>query len=249
VLLPCLHDEPEARTVRTGAILRSAAVRIFSSEPERALAARLHGPAATAGSIVAIGVDAPDAIASEAEVRVRYGIVGDYLVYVGRQESGKELPSLVAMLRRHNRRYPEASISLVMVGAGRFRPRPAPWLRRTGFVDERTKFGLMQGAVANITFSRLEALSITLLEGWSVGVPAIVHAASEVLRTQVERALGGYVVNDDASFATAVRQLREPSIREAKGSAGASFVRRHYAWDDVMARFVAALSPLLKEAR
>jgi len=240
-LLPCLHDEPFARFGSAGCILRGAAVVLFNTRPEQALARRLHGPEAARGAIVGFGIETPPSIAPIDVLRTRYGIVGNYLMFVGRQHRGKGLDRLINLVGQYNRRRPERAVTLVSIGAGVRRPRPAPWLRQLGVVEEAEKFGLLQGAIANITLSRLESLSITLLEGWSVGTPAIVDRASQVLSWQVEESGGGFAIDNARDLDQALTALRQPAVRARKAQAGLAFLAERYRWSSVLERLIAAL--------
>ena len=84
VIVPCVHDEPAAYLKQTGDLLRTAMVRLFNSEVERDLVARIHGELAACGPVVGMGFGEPSAVTDPAVLRSRFGLSGDYLVYVGR---------------------------------------------------------------------------------------------------------------------------------------------------------------------
>lgn len=240
-LLACLHDEPFARLGAARTSLCGAAVVLFNTPPERALARRLHGPVAATGPVVGFGVEPPTAIAPLDRLRACCRIPGDYLVFIGRQHRSKGFNRLITLVGRYNRRWPGQAVTLVSIGAGSRLSRPPAWLHQLGVVDEAEKYGLLQGALANITLSRMESLSITLLEGWSVGTPAIVDRASEVLRWQVEESGGGYAISDERDLDDALAALRQPETRAEKARAGHAFLAARYDWHAVCERLIAAL--------
>lgn len=240
LLLPCLHDEPDARLGATGRMLRTAARLAFNTEPERDLARRLHGESID-GAIVGIGIDPPATVVTEEALRAAHGIRGAYLCYVGRFARGKGVERLVATVEAHNRARPHAAVTLVLAGAGVPRAADTPSIRHLGYVDEATKQGLLAAALANVSFSPMESLSIVLLEAGAVGTPSIVHADAPVLAWQVNRSGGGLTVRSDNDFAAAIDLLRRPGERTRLGAAARRFVRAHYDWGSTLDRFIAAL--------
>ena len=241
VLVPCLHDEPEARLPSTGRMLRAASRRLFNTVYERDLARRLHGDEAARGPVVGLGFDVPADVAPEAEVRERFGIEGDFLVHVGRAAPGKGVDELVALVRAHALAQPAEAVGLVLAGAGRRPAEIAPGIRHLGWVDERTKHGLVAASLSHASFSRMESLSIALHEAWLLGTPAIVGADSGLLAWQVGRSGGGIAIRTPEDLAAALRCLREPGRRAALAEAGARLVREEHAWDRVLGAFVGAL--------
>lgn len=241
VLVPCIHDEPAARLPSTGRLLRAASRRFFNTDFERELARRLHGDAAASGPIVGLGFEAPPDVAPAEEVRARFDLAGDFLVHAGRTAPGKGVEQLVEAVRSHNLARPAAAVGLVLVGAGR---RPAsidPVIRHLGWVDERTKHGLVAAALGFASFSRMESLSIALLEAWLLGTPAIVDANSGLLAWQVRRSGGGFAVQAPEDLAAAIDGLRDPALRAALAAGGERLVREEYAWGRVLGAFVAGL--------
>ena len=148
---------------------------------------------------------------------------------------------LVEAVRSHNLARPAAAVGLVLVGAGR---RPAsidPVIRHLGWVDERTKHGLVAAALGFASFSRMESLSIALLEAWLLGTPAIVDANSGLLAWQVRRSGGGFAVQAPEDLAAAIDGLRDPALRAALAAGGERLVREEHAWGRVLGAFVAGL--------
>ncbi len=99
MLIPCLHDEPFAYLQIVGHLFRSVRGAVFNSAPERSLARRLFGVASDA-PVVGFGFDPVERdTAGAATFRSRHGLDGDYLLYFGRKEGGKNLPLLLDCFR------------------------------------------------------------------------------------------------------------------------------------------------------
>ncbi len=241
VIIPCLHDEPAAYLEETGHLLRSACVRIFNSDVERALAARIHGAKAAVGPVIGVGLEASPHVASEEAVRRVFRLEGDYLLYVGRAHPLKGVQELVQAVQAHNRSNPNQSVTLVFAGDGEYDPPQDSKIRKLGYVDESFKNGLLASALANISFSRLESLSLVLLEAWALGTPSIVHTEAEVLDWQVSRSGCGLSIRTPDELGKAIQGMRDAKNRARMAEAGLRFVKVEYSWDHVLDAFVAAL--------
>ena len=238
IVLPCVHDEPEACLRRTGFMLRSARKRIFNSVIERDLVAGIHGRVAASGPVIGVGIDRPSEITPETEIREKYNLRGDFLIYLGRSQVGKGLQKVMHAVMDHNSRNQGECVTLVIAGDRGIVPPDSPWIRCVGYVEEGIKNGLLSSALANISFSRMESLSLVLLESWSLGTPSIVDAESTVLNWQIGRSGGGISVHSPAEFSEALRRMRDSSTRQRMGEAGRSLVQSEYSWKTVLEALV-----------
>ena len=144
-------------------------------------------------------------------------------------------------VQAHNRRCPGHAVKLVLAGGGDYRPPADPQIRAVGYVDEPCRNGLLTGALANISFSRMESLSLVLLESWLLGTPSIGDAAAPVLHWQVSRSGGGISVRDVGELTQAIQTMRNSDCRLSMAEAGRKFVTTEYTWERVMAALVGAL--------
>jgi glycosyltransferase involved in cell wall biosynthesis len=233
-LLPCLHDEPYAylRTVRQ--VFRSSRGCLFNSSGEARLAHRLHG---VDGDVVGMGFDAPDT-----EPAVRFAErrnLGSYLLYAGRIEEGKRVNVAVDYAVRYAAERPHAP-QLVLIGQGRYRPpaSAAGVVIHAGFVPEEERRAAYAEALALVNPSRLESLSIVLMEAWLEGTPALVAEESEVMRDHCVRSGGGLTFDSYESFRDALDRLRADDAMCARmGAAGRNYVIEEYGWPKVRERF------------
>jgi glycosyltransferase involved in cell wall biosynthesis len=243
ILVPCLHDEAEAHTKVVGQMLRSAQICAFNSEPELALARRLHGNDVS-GVVIGIGLD-PTPVTTE---EVLHDLPADFIVYCGRMEEGKGANRVIDQVREHNTRHPEAPIDLVMIGGGPLIPPPDPRIHAYGYVSETAKRTTLSRAKALVSFSRMESLSIVALEAWREGTPVITGSDCEVLRWQVERSDGGIVIETSAQFSKALATLADPSRRNQLGTNGARLLQTDYQAEEIMRRLVTAITTVERAA-
>ena len=242
ILVPCLHDEPFAYLAVTRHLFRSVRGVIFNSAPERALAERLFGVSPSA-PVVGMGFDeTPSARSGVAAFRERHGIAGDYLLYFGRKEEGKNLSLLLDAFRAAG-----SDGSLVVAGDGSVPDsKRTPGLVDLPRLDEEEKRAACAGALALCQPSTNESFSIVIMEAWLQETPVIVNAACPVTRTAVEESGGGLVFHDAADFAAVVRRLREdPGGARERGRRGREWVRARYSWPAVAARLDDGLGRIL----
>jgi glycosyltransferase involved in cell wall biosynthesis len=235
VLVPCLHDEPYAYMVCMKRLFATVAGCMFNSGAEESLARRLYN--VRAGGIVGMGFSAPQSPARPG-FAAAHGL-SRYLVFAGRLEEGKGVHTAVEYVARYARHHaPE--LRLVLLGRGSYRvPREYAWATlELGYVDEETKRSALAEAVALVNPSRLESLSIVLMEAWLEGTPALVAAECDTLRAHCERSGGGIPYRGFLGFASALRELLEsPEAARARGHAGRAYVLEEYGLDAVAERF------------
>ena len=240
LLVPCLHDEPEAHTAPMRALLQRVRGCIFLSRAEEALARSLAP--VRAGRVVGVGVDVlpPLTAGRGAEIRASLGLERPYVVSVGRVEEGKRVDALVELMDGHRRR--QGDLDLVLAGSGPYRP--PGWVRRLGFLDDDAKRAVVAGAVASVSASRLESFSLVLLEAWSEGTPTLCDAACGPMAEHTRDGGGGLVYRGDGSFSAGLQALTGAAARDRFGAAGQAYVLDRFSWDAVRARFRAAVEEL-----
>ncbi|MET0152825.1 MAG: glycosyltransferase family 4 protein [Candidatus Binatia bacterium] len=244
VLIPCLHDEPFAYLQIVGHLFRSVRGALFNSAPERSLARRLFGVASDA-PVVGFGFDPvepqTDGVAT---FRARHGLDGDYLLYFGRKEGGKNLPLLLDCFRAC--RAAGRDLRLVVAGDGSIDPSACP----EGVVDlprlsEAEKSAACAGALAVCQPSVNESFSIVLMESWLQETPALVNRRCAVTRHHVTLSNGGLYFDDPIEFAAEVDYLRRhPEERREMGRQGRAYVLDNYSWPVVLGRFEGALEEI-----
>jgi len=238
VLVPCFHDEPWLALGIFDPVVASAAAVLFNTPEERELGeSRFTLPDLT--EIGGAGID-PPAPAESATTLRRLGITRDFVVVVGRIDASKGTHDLVAAHTAYRDANPAAP-DLVLVGRGELPGQRPPWLHVTGFVSEADKHALIRSAVALVSPSPFESLSIVLLEAWANGAPSVVTTRSTVLVGQTRRAGAGLWYEDEVEYAMAVDTLhRTPALARALGRAGRTFAE-HQSWTEVLDRVESVL--------
>ena len=236
IVIPCLHDEPDAHLPAIQAVLRRVSGLMFNARGEQRLAERLLGP--VRGSVVGMGFDPP-----QGDPGPGLGDGSPYFVYAGRLEQGKRVHMAAQMFADYARRR-DPALRLMLIGRGSWRPPDdlRPFVQHVGYLDEQAKRGALAGARALINPSVLESFSIVLLEAWLEGTPGVVAAGSEVMRDHCEDSGGGIAYANQVEFDAALdRVIGDPAGAREMGEAGRAYVVDQYSWPRVMERFEAAV--------
>jgi glycosyltransferase involved in cell wall biosynthesis len=233
-LMPCLHDEPYARLRTVGRMVEAVRGCLFNAPGEERLARAMFR--VRDGGVVGMGFDPPDGPPPPPPDGLPDGA---YVVYAGRLEEGKGVDRLVDMVvaaREGDPAFPR----LVLVGHGGYSPPRAarPHVATLGFVTEGEKRAVFAGALALVSASVMESLSLVQLEAWLEGTPCVVNAGSEVMADHCTASGGGLAYRDAAGFTEAVRSLRDDrGAQAAMAARGREYVLDAYGWPAVRRRF------------
>jgi glycosyltransferase involved in cell wall biosynthesis len=244
VLIPCLHDEPFARLALVRAAFQAARGYVFNTAPEARLAETLFGLAQRPAGVVGLGFDLPPPT-EPAAFRRRHGLTGPIVLYLGRKETGKNVPMLIHYFQRY-RETRRSDVTLVLAGDGPVTaPRGAPGIRDLGYLEPGDKAAAYAAATVVCQPSVNESFSIVLMEAWVAERPVLVHARCPVTTEHVMRSSGGLPFADYFEFAEALTLLLEDeACRRKLGAQGRRYVATEFAWPAVMARFRAVLGRL-----
>jgi glycosyltransferase involved in cell wall biosynthesis len=241
LLMPCLHDEPEARLDIFGPLFSGARGVWFLSEPERDLARRLY-QLPPRHDVLGSGVHVPDRYDAEG-FRARHGIDGPFVLYAGRREGAKGwewlLDAFATAVTRH-----ELDLRLVTLGSGEVRP-PAAVADRVvdlGFVSSSERDDAFAAATAYVQPSALESFSRTAMEAWLAGTLLVANARSDVVRWHCERSGAGLTFDGAEELIAALRFVAsEPEAASTLATSGRDYVLANYQWDTVIDRVEAAI--------
>lgn len=234
ILMPCLHDEPEAYLDLFHPVFSGSRGLWFLSDPERDLAQSIHRRL-TDFEVIGSGLDIPTAY-DPAGFRERHGIDGPFVMYAGRREGGKNWDQ---MLDAFARAVVNADLPLSMVTMGHgvvdAPPEIADRVFDLGYVTESERNDAYAAASAYIQPSGFESFSRTIMESWLAGTMVIATGASAVNRWHCERSGAGLVYDDDEEFEECLRFVAEaPERADAIARPGRDYVLEHYTWPPVL---------------
>lgn len=241
VLMPCLHDEPEARLEIFQSLFGVVRGLWFLSEPERDLARRL-APDLADHRVVGSGVAIPERYDPDG-FRARHGIDGRFVLYVGRREQQKGWDALLASFERTLARHP-LPFSLVTIGSSAITvpSRLADRVIDLGVVSDEVRNDAFAAADAYLQPSPYESFSRTMMEAWLAGTLVIANGAAAVNRWHCERSRAGLVYDDDEELAECLRFVAEaPDAARAIAKAGHGYALEEASWDTVLDDIEASL--------
>lgn len=238
---PQLHNEPFAYLPAVRRWLNAAHGIMFNVPPERDFARFELGVSNPHTAIVGVGVEAV-LIGQPDRFRRKYGVDHPFLLYVGRLDVAKNLPTLIAYFRRY-KSLQATDLKLVLMGQGSFGVMAHPDILSLGFCPEEDKFDAYAAALALCQPSLLESLSIVALEALAQETPILVHGTNHVTRYHCLTGNCGLYFYSYDDFALTLDYLQtHPDARQQLGQNGRNYVLQNYTWEVVTERLLAALS-------
>jgi glycosyltransferase involved in cell wall biosynthesis len=274
ILVPTAHDEPAIHLGIYKDVFALPAGVAYNTEVERRFLETHFSIRAVAEETVGCGVDLPharqeqspdeemtpideldlsdakeeqphpDHIAGRgAMFRRRHRLHGDFALYGGRIDPGKGCEELIEYFSTYVADGGDAS--LVLMGVKLMQLPEERWIRFAGLLSERERLHALEAATIVTVPSPYESLSLLALEAFAVGTPILANARSEVLVDHCLRSNAGLFYADRDEFVEALRLLMaDAELREAMGQNGRDYVRKHYRWDVIMAKYDRLLAKL-----
>ncbi len=113
-----------------------------------------------------------------------------------------------------------------------------PAIKFAGLLSEVERAQALEAATVVAVPSPYESLSLLALEAFSVGTPVLANARSEVLVDHCVASNAGLYYADRYEFVEALDLLtRDEPLRAAMGRNGRDYVRQHYRWDVILAKY------------
>jgi glycosyltransferase involved in cell wall biosynthesis len=237
ILMPCLHDEPEAGLEIFRPLFEGAAGLWFLSDPEQALAQQLFHLGAQQ-AVVGSPVHAPATTPDPAAARRCFDLPERFALYAGRREGAKRWPWLLDAFGRAVE-HGALPLGLVTMGSGAIEvpDELADRVVDLGFVDADDRLGVFAAADAYVQPSPYESFSRSIMEAWLVGTPVIANADSEVVAWHCRRSGGGLVYRDRYELEECLRFVADrPDDARALAQGAAEYVRTNYDPDVVLDR-------------
>lgn len=240
LLVPTCHDEPPLRFRLYDDVFARPRGFVFLTAAEEALVRRRFALGGRPALVAGMGVEEGPAPDVEG-FRARHRVHGRYVAYAGRIDAGKGCLEMLAHYDRF-RRERGGEVELLLMGRLALPPPLGEGVRYLGFLADEEKRAALAGADVVLCPSPYESLSIVMLEGFALGRPGLANARSAVLVEHCRRANAGLFYEDGDEFVEALDLLlRDGALRGAMGERGRVYVRDHYTWDQVLARYRAVI--------
>jgi glycosyltransferase involved in cell wall biosynthesis len=244
LLVPTAHDEPPVYLNLFRSTFTQPRFIIYNTETERRFVQRLFRNQHVPSAVVGTGINMPDEVSGE-RFQAKYGIHGDFVIYVGRVDQSKNIHVLCEYFEAFRQSY-TGDLKLVVAGKGAWPLPRHPDIVPLGFVSEQDKFDAIQAASILIVPSQYESLSMALLDAWAVGTPVLVNGNCEVLKEQCRLSNGGLWYQSQIEFEWMLRTLLAyPDLRRRLAESGQTFVERTYAWEHIEQSYLQILDKLV----
>jgi glycosyltransferase involved in cell wall biosynthesis len=247
VLVPPAERDPVIHLKIFKDLFRAPRAFIYNSEEEREMIQTVSGNADVPGLVVGVGTEVP-AVTSAERFRAKHGILGPYIIYIGRIDENKGCPQLFDHFLRFKAQT-GSPLKLVLIGNSVLRIPAHPDIVPLGFLPEEDKFDGLSGAQALTMPSFYESLSMVTLEAWALGRPVLANARCDVLEGQCRRSNGGLFYSTFGEFREALNLLLgSERLRTALGENGRAYYQANYTWDIIESKYLTVLEGLRKDA-
>jgi len=245
LLVPTAHDEPPIYLGLFRKIFTAPRGILYNTVEERNFVQELFGNRDLPSEVVGVGIEVPPTT-DETLFRKKFALCDPYLLYVGRIEVSKGCAQLFDWFISRRRRLPP-EMKLVLVGKA-IMPLPThPDIIPAGFLSEEEKWAAISEAFAVVVPSPYESLSMSLLEAWACGKPALVNGRCAVLKAHCLRSNAGlYYENENEFFACFDFLMNHPEEARQMGLNGQAYVRANYGWEQVKAKYEQAVAWVFK---
>jgi glycosyltransferase involved in cell wall biosynthesis len=235
VLVPTAEEDPAITLDVLEAYFRKPRGYLFLTPEEQSLVSLRAGQPLEPAAVIGSGLE-PAVAAPPRALLDRFGVPPQFVLYLGRVDRNKGCHTMFEYFEEHLSAG-GADTTLVLAGPAKLMIPRHPRILPLGRVDDAVRDALLAHAAALIVPSPYESLSMSLLEGWNAGTPALVNAYCAVLQGQARRANGGLWYRSAREFSAGLTWLlTHPDKARALGEQGRAYVNREYRWPVVMAR-------------
>ena len=250
VMIPCFHEESYAHFDSFAREYSRIAGMVFNAAPEKTLTEGLMDLSHVETVIMGIGMDT-DILGNEAYFRRKYGIQGDYILYAGRKDQGKNVDVLLEYFSRWKKRFP-SDTKLVLIGGGEIGI-PASVQADVidlGFLSIQDKYDACAGSLFLCQPSQHESFSLVIMESWLCGRPVLVSGMCDVTRNFVQESQGGLYFSNYPEFEACVEYFRfHPEEANQMGKNGGIYVRQHFSWDQIVSSYMKFFERIVKKGK
>lgn len=238
IFIPTAHEEPFIHFKTFESLFKKPQAYIFLTDEEKNLVQKLFKCEDIQYDVLGTGVEIshnPD----EKAFREKYNISGDYIIYVGRIDEGKDCPTLFRYFMEYRKRRPQNNIKLLLMGKKVCEIPFHPDIINLGFVSEEDKFSGISGAKCLVLPSKFESLSISVLEAMKLSVPVIVNGVCEVLKGHCIKSNAGLYYMNYFEFEGIIDYIfsHESEYKQMRKNA-LEYINKNYEWDVIIKRFI-----------
>ncbi len=235
-LMPTAHDEPPVFVKFYRKVFQNPVGMVYNTIEEKEFVEKQFGVEHLPSIITGAGVELPD-MQHLPDVRKKFGLDTDYILYIGRIDIGKNCDKLFEYFLRYKKQNTN-DIKLVLAGKPVMAVPDSPDIISAGFVSDEEKFALIQECRALVLASEFESLSMVVLESMALEKPVLLNGKCAVLKGHCVKSNAGLYFTDFPEFeATLNYLLMNPEICRKMGRNGKKYVDENYQWPVILKKF------------
>ena len=235
-LMPTAHDEPPVYVKFYRKVFQNPVGMVYNTLEEKEFVEEEFQVEDIPSIVTGAGVELPD-MEHLPDVRGKFGLDTDYILYIGRIDVGKNCPALFEYFTKYKKQNVN-DVKLVLAGKPVISIPESPDIISVGFVSDEEKFALIQECKALVLASEFESLSMVVLESMALKKPVLLNGNCAVLKGHCIKSNGGLYFTDFPEFeATLNYLLLHPDICEKMGENGKNYVDENYQWPVILRKF------------
>ena len=240
ILIPTAHDEAPIYLDIFRENFRVPKFIAYNTVDEKQFVNEMFDNNFIKSDIFGIGVELPENI-HYVDIRKKYSINGEYILYVGRIDESKGCAQLfdyfIKYIEETNR-----DINLVMIGKSVMNIPKHKNIIPIGFVSDEDKFNAIKQSKLVVISSKYESLSMILLESLKLNKPVIVNGNCSVLKTHCIKSNAGLYYENYYEFKE-VMEFMINNKRECEliGNNGTQYIKDNYDWNVIINKFIIAI--------
>ncbi|MCX6776174.1 MAG: glycosyltransferase family 4 protein [Candidatus Micrarchaeota archaeon] len=245
ILIPCLHDEAYAHLNIYRKAFEKIRGMIFYSDAERKLAERIFDLNSVKCIVMGAGVDTK-VKSNPLRFLRKYKVSKPFMLYAGRKDEGKNLPTLVNFFSKYKNRN-KNGLTLVLIGPGKteISQKQKDFVLDLSFIPLQDKYDAYSAASLLCQPSLNESFSLVVMESWVCGTPVIVNEACGPTKEFCVKSNGGLWFSDYYEFEECINLiLKDPKLAKKLGSNGRNYVLKNFNWDKITSDFISFLESL-----
>ena len=240
IMIPCFHDEAYIYMSILKKVFEHCAGIVYNAESEKELANRVFCLDGIPQVVMGIGMDT-DISGSPERFRKKYDIHDPFILYAGRKDAGKNVDLLIRYFEALHRTGAHKDLKLVLIGGGKVEI-PESLNEKVldlGFVDIQDKYDAYSAALLLCQPSVHESFSLVIMESWLCSRPVLVHEKCEVTKNFAVQSGGGLYFGNFAEFYECIDfMISNERLSDRMGCNGRRFVKSHFSWDVIIARYM-----------
>lgn len=243
ILIPTAHDEPTIYYKIFEEVFKVPKAILYLTESEKRFVQNKFKNENIYSDVIGVGIDINENV-SDIDLKERFGIKDNYMVYIGRIDESKGCKEMFEYFLEYKKTY-NSNLKLVLAGKSAIEIPKNKDIVTLGFVSEDEKVNLIRKSKLLILPSKFESLSLSTLEAMYLKVPVLLNGKCEVLKQHAILSNGGLYYENKWEFIETLDYLiRNSKIAERMGENGRRYVDEIYRWEVVMKKLVAYIEKI-----